>query len=162
MIENSNANVQFTPEQALQLHEWQKRLGVLQDEIKNKETALASLKESIVMAEKHNAYLQEQNKEVESQVQTHLSKKESLAAESDMHMKASAKHAEESNQREAEVAKKETEIAQRENELFANEQRLEAQRKAISENEKALLQEKALVDTAKKAFESALASVVWK
>jgi chromosome segregation ATPase len=162
MIETTNANVQFTPEQALQLVEWQKRLSTVQDEIKKHEDVLATLKGSIVIAEKHSAYLEDRNKDIESQVAAHLTKKESLAVESDTHMKLSAQHAEESNRREAEVSKKEHAIIQRENELSANEQRLEMQRKTLSENVTALSQEKALVEKAKESFKQALESVVWK
>jgi len=161
MITNSESNVKFTDEQDYQLKEWQRRLYVIQEEIKKAETTMEGLRGNLEASIKHDAYLNELLFNLERQVKELTDRKSLLENEVETNVHKLAELRQASEERLNVLHEKEVEHIQRENKVKESHDELLKHKEIHNSNVKRLSEQQLLVEKAQKAFLEATKYVTW-
>lgn len=162
MIDSPNANIQFTAEQSLQILEWQRRLTVIQDELKLAENNLAGLKQNTEEAIKHNDYLEEEGKNLEAKVKELAASKEELEEAVTKSTAMLAEHLNTTTERNIHITKREEIVRNSEEAAHKRHAELDAREEAHSKKETKFAEDALEVEQARKILVSALGSITWK
>lgn len=162
MLTNTGKNIKLTVEQTLQLEEWQRRLSVLQGEIKEGKKELATVTAEVDKKAAEKIVL-EQSTELLSLEEKQLSNlKKERQVEVDASKEELNKHVEERNAGIAVLDSKSSLHTKKEKELGELSLSLSNREKLLAEGEKKLSEQQLLVEEARKAFLKAAESIKWK
>lgn len=159
MINNSGANIKLTAEQSLQLLEWQNRLGVIQDEIKIAQNKLDGLNANITTGVKHNDFLEEEVKQLETNVASLKELKAKLDEDVALSTATLTAHSHETTARHASLAEREEKAHQKEMLADTRHEHLDAREDEHNIKVSTLAEQKLAVEQAREILAKALESI---
>ncbi len=162
MITSPGANVQFTPEQALQLAEWGKRLKAVQEEISISEKNLTDLTSQIANRTRDKQELDAQLSSLRTETARLEALKDTLNEETRISTLDLADHQKQMKEKTRELDARKKEIDELGSELVKDHTHLSKKEENHQKESQELAKRQLLVEQAEQAFLEAMETIKWK
>lgn len=160
--ENSKSTVQFTPEQALQLFELQKRLETLHAEIRIAHASIDELAKTTEDRLKYKNYLEECIQVLQKENDALALSKEGLNTEIEASNKHLADNLNTVTERHSHLGIREESMIEKEHDYQARLSTVEQREKSNEEDAKNVVEKRLEVEQAKSVLSNALEQIKWK